>query len=540
MTVMSEISREEFLHAVSESGLLSDIDVRAVLDAEAGVSDVQTLARRLVHTRRLTPFQVDAILKGKAAELCIGSYIVLDRIGAGGMGTVFKARHRRMHRLVALKILPRETADQVAFAQRFQREIEIIARLSHPNIVMAFDAGESASGLYLVMEFVDGRDLGTEVIQGGAFSTATAMDCILQAARGLAYAHEHGIVHRDVKPANLLRDAAGVVKVADLGLARPSSPEMDPASASLTQAGVILGTAAYMAPEQALDSATVDQRVDIYSLGCTLFYLLTGRAPYSARSTLALLLEHRDAPIPSLHEVRRDVPAAVETLFRQMAAKRPEDRPATMAQVVRVVERLRNPVNPSAAAWSADGGPALADDPPAGTTVVIGPMGPIESVDFDLSVPASDAGETPTPADVRRLVQLRLLLVEPSRAQASIVRQYLQQLGIDNVRVASSGREALELAKQDVTDVVLSSMYLADMTGVQLAQALHDDPVRSGIGFVLASSESNDGAASKILDAPWTVLLPKPFDLRRLAQSLAQATGRADDVNSILIRNLAR
>src|SRR5262249_22737607 len=158
-------------------------------------------------------------------ELCIGNYIVLDRLGAGGMGAVFKACHRRMDRLVALKLLARGGARQASFAPRFPRGVEIIAPVSHPPHVMALSAAEGPGGLYLVMELVDGCDLGSEVARGGPFSTALAVDCILQAARGLAYAHEHGIVHRDVKPANLLRDTAGVVKVADLGLARPSSSE---------------------------------------------------------------------------------------------------------------------------------------------------------------------------------------------------------------------------------------------------------------------------------------------------------------------------
>jgi CheY-like chemotaxis protein len=219
------------------------------------------------------------------------------------------------------------------------------------------------------------------------------------------------------------------------------------------------------------------------------------------------------------------VPAALDELYRRMAAKRAEDRPP-MAEVVRVLEGLRSAVNLSADARPTADGPAPADAAPTGATVVVGPMGPVESVDFDLSVPASDAGDTPTLSDVRHVAHLRLVLVEPSRTQASIVREYLQELGIENVRVTSSGREALELAKHEGTDLILSSMHLADMTGVQLAQALHDDPGCSGVGFVLASSESDGGEASKILDVPRTILLPKPFDLHRLAQSLAQATGR--------------
>jgi CheY-like chemotaxis protein len=314
---------------------------------------------------------------------------------------------------------------------------------------------------------------------------------------------------------------------------------MGPESASLTQAGFILGTAAYMAPEQALDTARVDHPVDVYSLGCTLYFLLSGRIPYSADSILALLLQHRDAPIPSLHEVRGDVPAALDELYRRMAAKRAEDRPP-MAEVVRVLEGLRSTVNLSADARPATGAPAPAGAPDTGAIKVVGPMGPVESVDFDLNAPASDAGDTPTLSDVRHVAHLRLVLVEPSRTQASIVREFLQELGIENVRVTNSGREALDLATQGATDLILSSMHLADMTGVQLAQALRDDPGCAGVGFVLASSESGGGEASKVLDAPRTVLLPKPFDLRRLAQSLAQATGRADDVDQLPFRNLPR
>ena len=220
------------------------------------------------------------------------------------MGTVFKARHRRMNRVVALKVLSRDTAGQSSFAQRFQREVETVAQLAHPNIVMAYDAGESENGLYLVMEFVDGHDLGSEVAQRGPLSAADAVECIIQAAGGLACAHDRGVVHRDVKPANLLRDAAGVVKVADLGLAQLNNPETNSVNASLTQAGSILGTVDYMAPEQALDAATVDHRVDIYSLGCTLFFLLTGRPMYSAE------LAHG----PAAETPRRRDPVAVAKL----------------------------------------------------------------------------------------------------------------------------------------------------------------------------------------------------------------------------------
>jgi len=521
------ISVEGFVRGVTESGILSAADLSATLEGkggEAGVSDAGAVARNLVDTGRLTPFQADAILAGRLSELCFGNYVVLDRLGAGGMGAVFKARHRSMKRIVALKILLGGSAAHNSYAQRFQREVETIAQLTHPNIVMAFDAGETESGLFLVMEFVDGRDLGSEVGDGRPLSTADAVDCILQAARGLAYAHQHGVIHRDVKPANLLRDTGGLVKVADLGLARLTS-ESSSLNASLTQAGSILGTADYIAPEQALDSAAVDHRVDIYSLGCTLFFLLAGRPVYSAGSLMALLLKHRDAPIPSLQEARPDVPEELDVLYRRMAAKRPEDRCSTMAEVVHALEGVKTSVTLSSTR-PAPCGPAPAGPSPTNVTLAVDPARSPGSGDFRLTLSASGVRDVPTASDLRRVVDLKVVLVEPSRAQASIVRRYLEQLGIENVHATGSGRQALELAKQAGTDVILSSMHLADMTGVQLAQALHDDPGCSGVGFVLASSDSDGGEASKALDATQTVLLPKPFDLRKLAQSLAQATGR--------------
>jgi len=521
------ISIEGFVRGVTESGILAAADLSATLEAlggEAGVSDAGVLARNMVDAGRLTPFQAEAILKGRLPDLCIGNYIVLNRLGAGGMGTVYKARHRSMKRVVALKILSRESAGQSSFAQRFQREVETIAQLIHPNIVMAFDAGETENGLFLVMELVDGRDLGSEVAEGGPLSTASALDCILQAARGLAYAHHHGVVHRDVKPANLLRDTAGLVKVADLGLARLTS-ETSSLNSSLTQAGSILGTADYIAPEQALDSTKIDHRVDIYSLGCTLFFLLAGRPLYSAGSLMALLLKHRDAPIPSLREARPDVPAELDEIHRRMAAKRPEHRYPTMDEVVDALEAVRGAVTLSDTRPAARG-PAPVGASPSDVTIAVDPAAPLGSGDFRLTLSASGIGDAPTPSDVRRVADLQVVLVEPSRAQASIVRKYLHDLGIESVRATGSGRQALEMAKKERTDVILSSMYLADMTGVQLAQALHNDPGCSGVGLVLSSSDSDGGETSKALDAPLTVLLPKPFDLRRLAQSLAQATGR--------------
>ncbi len=522
------ISRDEFVQRLSESRLLAGADLRAALDGlpdEPGVSDASKLASSLVDTGRLTSFQAEAILDGRVSKLRIGNYTILSRLGAGGMGTVFKARHRAMNRVVALKVLSRDSSGPGDHTLRFQREVETIAQLSHPNIVMAYDAGEAENGLYLVMAYVDGNDLAAEVAERGPLSTADATDCILQAARGLAYAHNHGIIHRDVKPANLLRTTSGVVKVANLGLAHLSDPDMSTVNASLTHAGNLLGTADYMAPEQALDSATVDYRVDIYSLGCTLFFLLAGRPMYSAGSLVALLLKNRDAAIPLLCQARSDVPAELEVLYQRMAAKRPEDRFPTMAEVVDALEGVARTVALSSAR------PALARPSNAGAsstavTVVADAIVPVSSGDFGLNAPLTAVGDAAPSSDVRRVSDLTVVLVEPSRFQARIAQRYLRELRIENVHAIRSGRHALELVKREGASVVLSSLHLVDMTGVQLAQAVHDDPGCSGVGFVLASSDCGSLADSKAHDAPLAVLLAKPYDLRRLAEALAQATGR--------------
>ncbi len=333
-------SREEFLRNLKDSGLSVTDDTQRLLGSlpATGVTDGENLAEQLVRGGKLTPFQARALLEGRFADLRIGAYDVLDLLGKGAMGTVYKARHRTMKRVAAIKVLSPEVAKHGTFAQRFQREVELLAQLQHVNIIMAFDAGESAAGPFLAMEFVQGRDLASEVQAEGPLSLADAVDCTLQAARGLEYAHDQGLIHRDIKPANLMRDTRGVVKVADLGLARIKNPQAAENEAALTQAGGIVGTVDYMAPEQAVDSTTVDRRADVYSLGGTLFYLLTGRPMYSGSSLMSLLLQHRDAPPPSLLAARGDVPEGLSAIFLRMVAKNPDDRYASMTEVALALE----------------------------------------------------------------------------------------------------------------------------------------------------------------------------------------------------------
>jgi Leucine-rich repeat (LRR) protein len=266
-------------------------------------------------------------------------YHVWDLVGLGGMGAVYRAEHRRMHRLVALKVINSDLMLRPEAVQRFHREVRAAARLDHPNIVRAFDADEAGGLHFLVMEYVEGTSLARLVRERGPLPVAEACEVVRQAALGLQHAHECGLVHRDIKPHNLMRAPDGTVKILDFGLARLSSASDGPPgggtpAGSLTGAGTVMGTADYIAPEQAADPRDADIRADLYSLGCTLFHLLTGRPPFPDGTIRDKLARHADTPLPPLTRLCPDeVPPGLVTVLAHMTAKAPDDRYATPAEV---------------------------------------------------------------------------------------------------------------------------------------------------------------------------------------------------------------
>jgi serine/threonine-protein kinase len=330
---------EQFVKQLEDSGIIAGDTLKDFLPPKTTPKDATELARELVRQKKLTKFQVEEVYRGKGNALVLGNYTILDKIGAGGMGQVFKAEHRRMKRIVAVKMLPTTMMKNPAVVARFEREVMAAAKLNHPNIVTAFDADNANDVHLLIMEYVEGSDLAALVKKNGPCSVGQAVNYILQAARGLQAAHVEGIVHRDIKPANLLLDNEGTVKILDMGLARLSADVDADKQAGLTNTGTIMGTVDYMAPEQALDTKTADARADIYSLGCSLFYLLIGKAVYQGDTLMAKLLAHRDQPIPSIQAIRPEVPEEVEMVFNKMVAKNVEDRYQTMSEVIADLER---------------------------------------------------------------------------------------------------------------------------------------------------------------------------------------------------------
>lgn len=301
------------------------------------------LARDLLGRNWLTPYQVNQLFLGRVQDLVIGAYRVLERLGEGGAGQVFKAQHQAMNRIVALKVIRRDLLCEPEVVSRFYREIAVVGQLSHPYIVHAFDAGPIGATHFLAMEYVEGIDLQRLVKQTGALPVQSACAYIRQAALGLQHAHERGLVHRDIKPANLLLAKAhgsqpvGVVKILDLGLARLQKTTMDgDLTSTFTPVNsVMMGTPDYLAPEQAINFHAADIRADIYSLGCTFHYLLTGQPPFPGGNLTEKLLRHQQTEPPSLQ--RADVPPEVAAIIRKMLAKSPDDRfqtPAAVAQAL--------------------------------------------------------------------------------------------------------------------------------------------------------------------------------------------------------------
>src|SRR5688500_15726118 len=281
----------------------------------------------------------------------VGGYHILNRLGQGGMGAVYLARQLSLDRNVAMKVLLEQLAEDPQFIARFTREAYAAAQLTHHNMVQIHDIGAQKRTHFFSMEFVEGQTLAQLVRERGRIDPEVAVGYVLQAARGLKFAHDHGMVHRDVKPENLMLNVHGIVKVADLGLVKTADQKHDEAARAkaaavsgnwydtqTTQLNISMGTPAYMPPEQATDAANVDHRADIYSLGCTLYTLLVGRPPFVAKTAMEVITKHMKEPITPPSVIDEHVPESLSAILLRMVAKRPQDRYQTMSEVIVALE----------------------------------------------------------------------------------------------------------------------------------------------------------------------------------------------------------
>jgi serine/threonine protein kinase len=343
-----------FRQALEERNILDPNQLSDVDALRSSMTDVKALAKELIHRHWLSGWQAQMILKGRVAELTLGSYLLLDHLGEGGMGKVYKARHQLMGRIVALKIIRKERLANPDTVRRFRREIQAAAQLTHPNVVLAYDADQIGDSHFFAMEFVDGIDLGKLVKDKGPLPIREACDYIRQAALGLQHAHDRGLIHRDIKPSNLLLTTSreetvraalsgvisanavermkstetilGVVKILDMGLARLQENADGNAPSKLTHEGLVIGTPDFLAPEQARNSSKVDIRADLYGLGGTLYFLLTGQVPYPGGTPTEKLLKHAIDPPPEVLALRPDTPTPLVAILKKLLAKNPDDR----------------------------------------------------------------------------------------------------------------------------------------------------------------------------------------------------------------------
>ena len=339
---MAKTKVDTFLDLVRRSRLVEEDQLAGLLldlKEQAGgepIADADVLAERIVEAGLLTSWQCGKLAEGRHKGFFLGKYKLLDHLGTGGMSSVYLAEHVLMQRRVAIKVLPKNRVDDSSYLARFHLEAQAAAALDHQNIVRAYDVDNDGAIHYLVMEYVEGRDLQQVVKDDGPLDYAAAAEYIRQGAEGLAHAHEASLIHRDVKPANLLVDPKNIVKVLDLGLARFTSDE-DRASLTVAYDENVLGTADYLAPEQALDSHGVDSRADIYSLGCSLYYLLTGHPPFPEGTLPQRLMMHQKEPPPSIYDDRPDTPDDLVEICMLMMAKKADQRYQSMTEVARAL-----------------------------------------------------------------------------------------------------------------------------------------------------------------------------------------------------------
>jgi len=329
-----------FLQRLFDSGILTEQNFNALEQKKIHHQNVESFIKDLIESKLLTKFQAEQIIAGKGESLAFGKYIIQEKLGAGGMGQVYKAYHPEAAKLVAIKVILPQGKFDTESIKRFEREVKASEKLVHPNIIAVLDSGSSKGSLFMVMELIEGKDLFELINEKGKLAIKEAVAYIIQAARALEHAHANGVIHRDVKPANLIADSQGLLKIVDMGLAKIQEGENEDKISMLTTNTAIMGSADFMSPEQTVSTKNVDTRTDIYSLGASFYFLLTAKVMYPQKATFSKLISHRQAPISSLKFMRPDVSQKLDDIYTKMVAKKVEDRYQSMTKLILDLEAL--------------------------------------------------------------------------------------------------------------------------------------------------------------------------------------------------------
>jgi len=412
------MDRDQFFYHLRRSQLLAEDQIQA-LEYRLQEKDTILLARTLVAEGLLTAYQAEQILLGRSKGFWLGPYRILDRLGQGAMGTVFKAVHTGMGRLVALKVLKLSAVRDKEQLLQFEREIRVLAQMQHPNIVLAYDANRGRGVHFLAMEYVPGKSLQELVQERGPLPIGLAVELLRQAASALDYAHGLGLVHRDLKPSNLLvtksrskssatssnlrKSGDYQLKIVDFGLAHLRSGRISRMVESVirqNRAGQVYGTADFMSPEQGRDFHEVDIRSDLYSLGCTFYYGLTGQVPFPGDTAMEKLVKHLTEEPRPLRELRPEIPVPLAEIIHKLLAKSPEDRFQTPAELLAALEPLGIPGPRSYSSLDTLTGPprATPSNPELGSGWLLVPNLAATLSDPNLAASALSLSQTPANA----------------------------------------------------------------------------------------------------------------------------------------------
>ena len=415
---MSKIDVATFLDLVQRSRLVDDEDYASMLnkisDAATGAfpKEAEKIANAFIDAGLLTEWHTEKLLVGKHKGFFLGKYKLLGHIGTGGMSTVYLAEHTMMHQRRAIKVLPKSRINDSSYLARFYREAKASAQLDHPNIVRAYDVDNQKDVHFLVMEFIVGRDLQQTVNDEGYLEPELAANYVAQAAEGLYHAHSQSLIHRDVKPANCLVDEEGVVKILDMGLALFSNEEGH--SLTVAHNENVLGTADYLAPEQAIDSHNIDFRADIYGLGGVLYFLLSGHPPFPEGTLAQRILKHQTEMPARLTTLRPDCPPELEAICWKMMQKKVEDRYANTREVAIELSRWLH-----ANGWDAP----LSESDLKNVAVTTPALDPVEAKTASTQ-PETNPNNAPvaTPADDPPAAKIAPAALAPVAAQPAIAK----------------------------------------------------------------------------------------------------------------------